>query len=177
MQEELDTYNIPLAVRTIEARKTIPESVIGMCKDWSASHLFANLEYEIDELRRDIRICEIAQEDGTIETVFHHDYVLVPPGKVVTKERKPYSVFTPFHKNWSAIMSEDIAKYSKDYPLPAANPDSIRDDPVLGQLFQDRIPELVKGFELPSEEYSKLIRTLFPTGTAAAEEVRWTPIF
>ena len=143
-----------------------------MCREWTASHLFANLEYEIDELRRDIQVCEFAQQAGTIETIFEHDYVLVPPGKVTTKEGKPYSVFTPFHKNWSAVMSEDLQAYSKDYPLPAANGDAIRKDPVLGQLFQDQVPESIPGYELPSEEYKQKVLLLHPTGTAAAEQVR-----
>lgn len=172
VQEELDQHNIPLAIRTIEKRKTIPAEVISLAQAWEASHIFANLEYEVDELRRDIALCELAQEAGNIETSFHHDYVLVQPGKVMTGAGKPYSVFSPFHRNWSSIMTPRLEEFSKDYPLPAANEDGIRQNLVLGKLFEEQVPDSVPGYELPSEEYKQNIHHLFPAGADAAEEVR-----
>lgn len=85
LQEELDTYNIPLAIRTITPRLSIPEKVVQMAKEWGCSHIFANHEYEVDELRRDIKLCELLQEDGTIEADFSHDYVIVEPGLIMSK--------------------------------------------------------------------------------------------
>lgn len=169
----MDTYNIPLAIRTFTKRKTIPEEVISLAKEWKSSHIFANLEYEVDELRRDIQLCELTQELNDIEIILEHDYLLTIPGKVMTSKNTPYSVFSPFHKAWSALMVKDLNKYSKEYSLPKANNDSIREDEVFGKLFQDKVPEKVEGFELPSEDYAKRVRDLYPPGTDVAEKVRY----
>lgn len=56
-----------------------------------ATQLFANIEYEVDELRRDLRICELAQ-DGGINTTFIHDKLVVEPGVLSTKQGKPFTV-------------------------------------------------------------------------------------
>lgn len=172
VQEECDTYNIPLAIRTFEKRKEIPKEVLGLAREWKASHIFANLEYEIDELRRDIALCEAVLEDGKedLELSFHHDYVLVDPGTVVTGAGKPYSVFSPFHKNWHKQLSDDLEEASKEYPLPSANDDSIRSDKVLGKLFEEKVPESVPGYEVEDDEFRQTLKDLFPPGTEAAEE-------
>ena len=172
VQEELDTYNIPLAIRTFEKRKTIPKEVLKLAREWKASHIFANLEYEIDELRRDIALCEAVAEDGNadMELSFFHDYVLVEPGTVLTGAGKPYSVFSPFHKNWHNILAGHLEDMSRDYPLPSANGDSIRSDSALGKLFEEQIPESVDGYELKDEEFKQTLRDLYPAGTDAAEE-------
>ena len=169
-QEELDTYNIPLAIRTMTPRLSIPEKVLALCKEWDASHIFANLEYEVDELRRDIKLAEQAPGHH-IQVHFSHDYVLVKPGIVVSKQDKPYSVFSPFHRAWAAIMSPDLASYSKDYPTPNANSDDIRKDAVLGKLVEEKVPESVEGFEIGDEDLKTEVHKLFPAGTEAAEEM------
>lgn len=172
VQEELDTYNIPLAIRTFAKRKAIPKEVLNLAREWKASHIFANLEYEIDELRRDVALCEAVLEDGKedIELSFHHDYVLIEPGTVVTGANKPYSVFSPFHKNWHAQLSRHLEELSKEYPLPSANDDAIRSDGVLGKLFEEKVPESVKGYEVTDDELKQTLKDLFPPGTEAAEE-------
>lgn len=162
-----------MAIRTINKRKTIPREVIKLAQEWSSSHIFANLEYEVDELRRDIDLCALAQEqdpDNAIEIVLEHDYLISVPGKVVTPKNTPYSVFSPFHRAWSAMLVKDLDKYSKEYPMPQANNDSVRSDKVLGKLFEDKVPEEVEGFELPSKEYADRVRALYPAGTEVAEQ-------
>ena len=59
---------------------------------WSAKQLFANIEYEVDELRRDIRLCELACQRGTVKCTFVHDKCIIVPGTVKTKEDRGYSV-------------------------------------------------------------------------------------
>lgn len=176
VQEELDTLNIPLAIRTIEKRKTIPHEVLTLAQDLSATHIFANMEYEVDELRRDIKLCELiqdAQSKGEKAPLpsLHHDYVLVKPGTVTTGADKPYSVFSPFHRNWSSKLQADLEDASREYSGPEANEDSARTDKKLADLFASKIPEAIEGFELPSHEYRETVHALFPQGTDAAEEV------
>ena len=83
----------------------------------------------------------------------------------------PYSVFSPFHRGWSALLIKDLDHYSKDFPMPKANSDSVREDKIISQLFQDKVPEAVEGFEMPSEEYAERVRGLYPAGTDVAEQV------
>ncbi len=53
--------------------------------------MFANIEYEVDELRRDITVCSLAKERGILST-FVHDKLIVEPGSLSTKQGKPYTV-------------------------------------------------------------------------------------
>ena len=51
----------------------------------------ANMEYEVDELRRDIDVCKLARAGG-IRAHFVHDKLSVPPGELATKQGKQYTV-------------------------------------------------------------------------------------
>lgn len=72
-------------------RSTLPEKLISLVQDCGAKHLFANIEYEVDELRRDIRVVDLAIKSHiTCEMI--HDKLLVNPGIVKTKQGKDYTV-------------------------------------------------------------------------------------
>ena len=77
---------------THKPRVTLPERVAGLLTEWNVMRLFANIEHEVDELRRDIRVCELAELAGEIQCVFLHDKCIIPPGVVTTKEGRAYSV-------------------------------------------------------------------------------------
>lgn len=62
--------------------------------DWDATRLFANIEHEVDELRRDIRVCELARQGGKVECTFVNDKCIITPGKVLTKDGRGYTVRT-----------------------------------------------------------------------------------
>jgi deoxyribodipyrimidine photolyase len=57
----------------------------------NAKHIFGNLEYPVDELRRDLRVCLLAKEQG-VKPVFVHDKLIIEPGKLSTLQGKPYTV-------------------------------------------------------------------------------------
>lgn len=65
-----------------------------------ANHVFANIEYEVDELRRDIAVVKKGRDKG-IEVVCLHDKLVVPPGRVKSLQDKPYSVYSPFQRGES----------------------------------------------------------------------------
>lgn len=54
--------------------------------------MFANIEYEVDELRRDIATVRSGREKG-IDVQCVHDRLVVPPGRILSKVGKPMSVF------------------------------------------------------------------------------------
>jgi deoxyribodipyrimidine photo-lyase len=56
LKADLDKLNIPLYVEAVEKRKAIPGRVLELLQEWGASHLFCNMEYEVDELRREARM-------------------------------------------------------------------------------------------------------------------------
>lgn len=69
----------------------MPSSVLSFCEAYGATSLFGNIEYEVDELRRDIEICRLAILEG-VQTNFFHNKCVVEPGVIVTKQKKPYVV-------------------------------------------------------------------------------------
>ena len=90
-QHSLKELNIPLYVATHTPRRTLPTSVVDLLKQWNAKELYANIEYEVDELRRDMKILELANQEG-IKCTFIHDKLLVEPGTLFTQQGKPFAV-------------------------------------------------------------------------------------
>ena len=73
LQETLDKLHVPLHVIAHSPRRTLPERVLTTLADWNAARLFANIEHEVDELRRDIRLCQLAAESGKVHCTFVDD--------------------------------------------------------------------------------------------------------
>ena len=90
-QDALALLNIPLHVSLHSKRRTLPSHVISLLQVVNATRLFANFEYEVDELRRDITVCNLAKDKGILPTFFH-DKLIVEPGLLSTKQGKPYTV-------------------------------------------------------------------------------------
>jgi deoxyribodipyrimidine photo-lyase len=51
LKADLAKFDIPLYVETVEKRKTIPSRILELLEDWGTSHLFTNVEHEVDKLR------------------------------------------------------------------------------------------------------------------------------
>ena len=83
--------NIPLHVSLHSERRTLPSHIIFFLQSVNAIRVYANIEYEVDELRRDIAVCKLAKDYGII-TTFVHDKLVVEPGLLSTKQGKPYAV-------------------------------------------------------------------------------------
>ncbi len=91
-QTELAKLDIPLYTVSHTPRNNIPAFVVELLQKWNASHLFANIEYEVDELRRDLAVCKLANARGQVACAFVHDKCIVAPGDVRTKEGRGYTV-------------------------------------------------------------------------------------
>ena len=81
LQRDLAQLDIPLHVEIIDPREQIPSRIVELMNDWDATEVFANIEYEIDELDRDIQVIETAEKAG-INTTFIHDQCVVEPGVI-----------------------------------------------------------------------------------------------
>jgi len=90
-QDDLAKLNIPLHVSLHSKRRTLPSHVISFLQSVNAIRLFANIEYEVDELRRDITVCNLAKDKGILPNFFH-DKLIVEPRSLSTKQGKPYAV-------------------------------------------------------------------------------------
>ena len=84
--------NIPLYTVSHTPRTKIPHFVHKLLTEWKASHIFANLEYEVDELRRDLALCRLANKHGKVTCAFVHDKCILAPGDVRTKDGRGYTV-------------------------------------------------------------------------------------
>jgi len=96
LRASLDKLNIPLYTASHDKRYGVPKKLVEVCEEFGASALCANMEYEVDELRRDEKVARLAGGKG-IRCEFVHDKCIVKPGVVFTKEGKPVRNFALLH--------------------------------------------------------------------------------
>ncbi|KAL6712653.1 hypothetical protein ACN47E_000530 [Coniothyrium glycines] len=163
IQKELKELNIPLVFLECEERKKIVSTVVAWLKEQNVSHVFGNFEYEVDELRRDLKL--VKQVDSSIHVSLHHDQTVIEPGTMLTGNGKPMKIFTPYFKAWLDIL-KDQPELLDTSPPPAANPSSMAKS--LGPLFNTSAPSPTKDKAFPSTQSKSHIRKLWPPGHAAA---------
>ncbi|BGP43389.1 DNA photolyase phr1 [Rhodotorula kratochvilovae] len=180
LQAELALLDIPLYTITQPAqRRDVPRIVCDKLVEWGAVGLYANIEYEVDELRRDTEILERTKKGretgegwrGKVE--YFKDFCIVAPGEVLTKQGKPYSVYSPYQRAWIAHINSHLGDYmvSQNAPL-APNPASARSHAVLGPMFAHELPTSLPGFELEGgEPEAARMRKIWPVGKGITEGI------
>jgi len=183
----LAQLDIPLHTVTHAPRATLPSHILSLLKHLGATHLFANIEYELDELRRDIKVCELAKQLG-VNVELYHDRCVVPPGVIKTKDDRAYTVsviilsdvrgsqryqvYSPYLRQWVSQLNACIAHHLEDCPPPAPNDPAIRRCKILGPLFETGVPHMLAGFELDEVNGEKdRMQEVWPAGEDAAKEV------
>ena len=163
LKEDLGKLDIPLYVETIEKRQRIQERIFELCDHWGASHLYANIEYEVDELRREARMVRDGITKNIAFTVVH-DTCVVAPGELATGSGNQYAVYSPWFRAWVAYLHQH--PYHLDlYEPPSSNPPHTRKDFAL--LFESPIPSAPENKSLTSEEKTRF-RSLWPAGEHSA---------
>ncbi|EPS29512.1 Deoxyribodipyrimidine photo-lyase [Penicillium oxalicum] len=159
LQRDLAKLDIPLYIETQEDRKNIPNRIVELCQNWGANHLRANIEYEVDELRREAKVVRLCARSG-IDFTPLHDTCVVTPGVLWTGSGKQYAVYTPWFKGWLAYLKEnpDLLELSDS---PQSNPASARKE--FGELFDCKIPAAPQNKTVTQEE-AKRFAGLFPAG-------------
>ncbi|KAI5125011.1 hypothetical protein M0805_007435 [Coniferiporia weirii] len=166
LKKSLSKLHIPLYTITHKPRHSVPEKVISLLLDWGTKHLFANISYELDELRRDIKMCRLGKDKG-IRCEFVQDKLIVNPGILKTKGGKAYSVYSPWQKNWLAVLNNNL-EWIAEVPMPNANDKSIHSSDRFSELFNSAVPEYVEGFEcIDKTEMAEY----WPPGTNTAMQV------
>jgi deoxyribodipyrimidine photo-lyase len=152
LSDELEKLNISLLVKVCDSFADTPEIVIQVAKKHACSQLFFNLEYEVNERRRDGLVTEAANVEG-IEVQSCHDRVIVPPSEIETKDGRFYGVFTPYRRVWDT----KAMAYAKVLPKPKPlAPLKIKRSPI---------PSSVEGFD-----FSNTRSDLWVPGEAEAKK-------
>lgn len=173
LKKQFEQLDIPFVVVTVEPRTAVVDKVLELCAQYKASNLTANYEYEVDELWRDTRLVKQADKHDLSVSLLHDCYV-VPPGRVLTNDGRPYSVFSPWNRKWTEAIGKDSSLIEAS-PDPKANDKAIHSDSTLGSLFDLEklgdgfgIPDQVKDFECSDSEY---MAKLWPVAQDAPRRV------
>lgn len=161
MQKELKTLKIPLVFIDAPERKDKIPKVVDFLKENKISHLFANYEYEVDELRRDIHLLD---EVHDTQVSIYHDQTVMEPGSIKSESGKPMKVFTPYHRTWLGIV-KDSPELLDTHPDPAPNDQSAAKS--LSSLFDTKLPPIPENKRFASNEEQDRIRKLWPAGHSA----------
>lgn len=162
VQAELKKLRIPLVFIMAERRREVVPTILQFLKDNGVSHLYANFEYEVDELRRDLKVLKSA--DGIFHMSLHHDQCVIEPGTMTTGSGGPMKVFTPYHKAWLAEVKRDPNLLSCVPPPSANDPSALKE---LSILFDSKLPDVPKEKQFRSEDERKRVRELWPAGHEA----------
>lgn len=128
-------------------------------KDNYISHAFANFEFEIDELRRDIGI--VKEVGDHVQVSVYHDQTVFEPVTIRISNGKPMKVFTPYHRAWLGMTEKD-PNVLDPYPPPVKNNPSVTNE--LKQLFGFKLPHVAQDQQFTSRQDMKCIRELWPPG-------------
>ncbi|KAF2095487.1 hypothetical protein NA57DRAFT_67878 [Rhizodiscina lignyota] len=165
LKEDLGALDIPLYVETVEKRKALPSRIVELCKEWGAKHIYCNIEYEVDELRREAWLTKRCLEKGVSFTAVHDD-VVVHPGDLSTGAGKQYAVYSPWYRAWvTHIHAHPELLDACDQP--EKNPSSTRKR--LKELFSIEIPAAPENKKLTPDE-KKRFEHLWPAGEHEAVE-------
>ncbi|TAQ91626.1 hypothetical protein B7494_g31 [Chlorociboria aeruginascens] len=163
LKSDLAKLDIPLHVETVEKRKRIPDRIFELMKEWNANHLFANVEYEVDELRREAKMVRTGLGKGIAIDVVH-DTCVVAPGKLSSGTGKQYSVYSPWFRAWVAHIHQN-PELLDAFDEPGRNPPSSRKD--FQQVFASSIPEAPSNKTLTEDEKQRF-KSLWPPGESEA---------
>lgn len=165
LKKDLAELDIPLHVETVSRRKMLPAKMVQLCQEWEAKSMWCNMEYEVDELRREAQLVKDLCERG-ISFQVEHDTCVVEPGVLKAGTGGQISVYTPWFRKWVAYLNTHPYEL-REYARPGRNPPSVRTK--YKSLFDVEVPEAPENKPLSSEEKSRF-RVMWPPGEHEAME-------
>ncbi|ETN37481.1 uncharacterized protein HMPREF1541_07103 [Cyphellophora europaea CBS 101466] len=165
LKEDLAGFDVPLYVETVAKRRNVGRRLLDLCTEWGARHLFCNIEYEVDELRREARLVRDGLQNG-IAMQAVHDTCVVKPGELKTGAGGQISVYSPWHRKWCAYLNASPETLEEARP-PMRNPASARKK--FKHLFECEIPEAPEEKRL-SEDEEERFRNMWPAGEHEARD-------
>lgn len=107
VHSKLAKLNITLVTVEADEKKDIVPAIQSFCTKYDVSHLFANLEYEVDELRLFTSAHDNLLKSNTA-LMPYHDSCVVEPGELKTKSKgTQFAVFTPWYKAWVKFVNDN----------------------------------------------------------------------
>lgn len=165
LKRDLAELDVPLLVETVAKRREVGARLLGLCKEWGARHVFCNMEYEVDELRREATLVREGLVQG-VSVSCVHDSCVVKPGTLKTGAGGQISIYSPWHRKWCAHLNanpDDLDEAER----PGKNPAVTRKK--FAKLFESEIPEAPKGKTL-SEKEKVHFRNMWPPGEHEARD-------
>ncbi|EGP92748.1 uncharacterized protein MYCGRDRAFT_32474 [Zymoseptoria tritici IPO323] len=163
LKAELAELNIPLFTATVERRRDVVDFVLDRCEEWGVRHIYCNMEYEVDELRREAKMVRKGLDRGIAVKVLHDD-ILVPPGVLKNGQGEEFTVYSPWMRAWEKHLQTHPSR-TEISPSPTANPPEARN--LFSSLFSLPIPPAPPSKSLTPEERDRFTH-LYPAGSPAA---------
>lgn len=159
LKDDLSNLNIPLIVHVQQDRTNLPDFLLNVCSELGINHVFCNIEYEVDELRREASLVERALENGIDFSAIHDDVVVVP--RLLWKgQGKQVSVFSPWHRSWIRYLETHPESLQASH-IPHAN--AIEHRQTFSKYFDTNLPDAPL-ISSEDEEYLQRIRKIWPAG-------------
>lgn len=125
LKEALHKLNVPLLVLECPDFAAVPARIAEVAEKNNCQRVYFNLEYEVNEKRRDDAVIALLKKKN-LEVAVFHDRVLIEPGKILTGQGKPYTVYTPFRNNWAKqIFKQKIGVLPAPEALQPFKPDYV----------------------------------------------------
>lgn len=159
VKADLEALGIPLYTTTIEDRALVPKHVVDKAKEWGAKHVTCNIEYEVDELRRETKLVQSCLKEGIDFNAIHDDAV-VPPGALKSGSGSQYAVYTPWYKSWAKHLAAHPHLLAASDP-PAPNPAEAKKK--FSKIFELPIPDAPSNKKLAKDEKERMA-SLYPAG-------------
>jgi len=119
LARSLAALNVPLLFRSAGRFRDHPALVVRVARAVGADAVACNAEYPLDEARRDADAAERCRAAG-IEWCRFDGGVVMAPGRVLTGEGAPYTVFTPFKRRWLATVDDALLEPQRAPPRQRA---------------------------------------------------------
>lgn len=161
LQNELEKLDIPLFMETQDKRRNVPARIAELCEQWGAKHLFANIEYEVDELRREAKLVRLLADKGIAFEIVH-DSCVVTPGALQSQQGKQYAVYSPWYRGWMAYLHQHADQDLHVLDPPVRNPDNAQSH-FFKDLFGCTVPDAPENKRLSDEEKQRFEK-MFPEG-------------
>ncbi|MEZ9590379.1 deoxyribodipyrimidine photo-lyase [Vibrio breoganii] len=116
LSEELKALNISLHVETVESFNECPSLLAQLCARFNIDQVFANAEYEVNEVIRD-EATQKALSAQQVEFSLLADKCVFTPGTLLNKQGSYFKVFTPFKKTWLQRFSVEQSLVHKPKTL------------------------------------------------------------
>lgn len=114
-------FNIKLHVQVEQTFGNCNQQIAEFCNKQHITHVFANHEYELNEIIRDEAITHTLKHDDATFNLYH-DQCILPPQSIQTKDGRMYQVFTPFYKQWLRTLDAATSENIEDSNLELQTP-------------------------------------------------------